>query len=356
MNPSQSDEATGQEIYEYKRVSGETWKEVGEHFGMTLAGARGRARRYQLKQGLESPGGPANQYNNGDMIIVGGMDTEPFEPSEETWARALSIEGRQAQRREWRNSRRVIFEEGPVALIAVADLHLGGRGVSYSALDEDLRIISYLANTGVQVAVVLDGDLVDNFIIGRLARLRLNVSPFLAIEEWGLVDYALERLAPYLIGSVAGNHDNWSFAVSGIDVLRQRHQSLTPGILYDPNELSFVLQVGECEVGVTARHDWRGHSMFNPSHGIEHKHHTRGRQFDIAIGAHKHRGGLAREIDNGAQVGHALVCGSYKKEDEHALKVGFPPPLPTAAVCSVVDEDGLVFCTSNLYSLTKLLS
>ena len=68
-------------------------------------------------------------------------------------------------------------------------------------------------------------------------------------------------MTPHLVGSVAGNHDNWSWALSGIDLLRERHRRISSNILYDPLELAFVLQVGSFEARVMCRHDWRGHSQ-----------------------------------------------------------------------------------------------
>lgn len=126
--------------------------------------------------------------------------------------------------------------------------------------------------------------------------------------------------------------------------------------MYDPIELAFVLQVGDFEAKVMCRHDWRGHSMYNPTHGIEHAHHTLGREFDVAVGAHTHRGGLAREFANGKDTpGYALICGTYKKEDTHAMIVGYPPPLKTSSVAIVANEDGIAFGTSNLEQLINFV-
>lgn len=350
-----TDDDLGKRIYEHKRDTDATWKETAAHFDeilphmtLTPGKARHKARWYYENAGLPAP-------KRAKAQIRGGMDDMPERDPAELWERAERMEQRREQVRNVKLNRRVTFADGPVVLVVMADLHLGGEGVSYSSIKKDIWLLNELHDGGVNVAVLLCGDLLDNFIVGRLKNLRMNVSPFLAIEEWGLVDYALERLAPYIIGSVAGNHDNWSYALVGVDLLAQRHRELTPGILYDPHELAFVLQVGGYECRVAARHKWKGHSKYNPTHGLEDHHWTRGRDFDIAIAAHTHRGGLAREFDNGGTVGHALVAGSYKKDDAYAMERGFPPPLDTSAVCTVVGDDGILFSTSNLYSLPRLL-
>ena len=337
---------SGRTIYEYKLATGATWPEVADHFGGSADGIRRKARTYYEKHGLAPPG---------KVNVVGGMNGVPREAPPDIWERAVAVSESQQATQDYKQTASVIFEDGPAVLVFMADLHLGSSGVNYSEIDNDIRTINHLADNGVNVGVFLVGDMLDNMIIGKLKNLRLNNSPFLAIEEWGLVDYALERLAPHLLGSVAGNHDNWSYALAGVDPLRERHRQLTPGILYDMNELSFTLQVAGFQCQVMLRHAWRGNSMYNPTHAIDSAHNRRGRAFDIAVGAHTHRGGLAREFDNGGCVGHALICGSYKKHDTYAMRLGFPPPLNTSAVAVVVDGDGVLFSTSNLGALPRLL-
>lgn len=343
---------TGADLYQFKIDNPNmSWSQVAEHFNTTRGSARSKARVYYTNNNLPPPGGPATAN---ERQIIGAFDEEPRHNSKQLWDRALAMQARQEKTYEYRANRRVIYDAGPVALVAMGDLHLGGAGVDYRALDADLLVLDELQRRDIEVAVLLMGDLLDNFIVGRLRDMRVNVSPYLVVEEWGLVDYALERLAPFIVGSVAGNHDNWSWALSGIDLLRERHQALTPGILYDQHELAFVLQVGGYECRVIARHDWRGHSMYNPTHGIDSRQHTNGREFDIAIGAHTHRGALARETDLGGAVGDALLCGSYKKVDGYAMQKGFPPPLDRTAVAAVIDEDGILFSTSRLDGLLRV--
>ncbi len=337
---------TGEKIYNQKIKTGETWPALAKRLNLNPEQCRKRAREYYENNNLPPPQKAAR--------IIGGFDEEPRQNGKDLWQRAISIQKRQVEKQDKKASRRVIYDDGPVVLVTIADLHLGSMGVNYLSIDSDIRLIQELDKAGINVAVLLVGDLLDGFIIGRLKDLRLHSSPFLAIEEWGLVDYALERLAPFLIGSVAGNHDNWSWSLTGIDLLRQRHRQLTPGILYDPYELQFILQVADQEIHVIARHNWRGRSMYNPTHGMEHKQHSIGRDADVKIGAHTHAGSLCREFNNGDKVGHAIICGSYKEEDTYAIKLGLPPALPTSAAAVVLDEDGIMFSTSNVWSLARL--
>lgn len=331
---------SGRKIYELKRKTKKSWPELAEELGLSSSTLKRRSRKYRDENRLPD--------FSARLEIVHTMDQEPAESGEDLWGRAVAIQRRREKKQAYNQKREIIFDEGPIVLLAMGDLHLGSSGVSYTDIDRDIVAINQIANAGIPVAVILIGDLLDNFIIGRLNQLRMNESPFLAIEEWGLVDYTLQRLRDHLVGSVAGNHDNWSWALAGMDFLRSRHERITPKILYDPYELAFTLRVGKFDCKVMARHHWAGHSKFNPTHGIDDHQRTRGREFDIAMGGHTHRGGLAREFDNGAKVGHALLCGSYKKSDSLGKRLGLPPHLKTSAVATIITADGIECSTSNL--------
>lgn len=341
------EEATGKDIYHRKRSTRHTWAELAEEYGLSETTLRRRVREYRKKNSLP---------DFTTSMLVNAMDEEPEVSGEELWARAISLQKRRERKQEYNANREVIFNKGPAVLVAMGDLHLGNSGVNYSDIDRDIHAIQMIAEAGVPIGVVLIGDLIDNFIIGRLAQLRMTESPFLAIEEWGLVDYTLQRLSPYIVGSVAGNHDNWSWALSGVDLLRERHLAKTPHILYDPYELAFTFRVGKFHCQVMARHSWSGHSKFNPTHGIDDHQRTRGREFDVAIGGHTHRGALAREFDNGASVGYAMLVGSYKKTDTLGKRIGLPPNLPTSSVSLIVTENGIESATSNLEAVANRFS
>ena len=354
MKENQESNPTGKEIYEYKVESGLSWSRVGEHFGVSMDCAKYRGRSYYSQQGLPPPGGPVNGFSG--ARIIGSLQDEPKEDPEDLWKRAEALQLRHNKTIEYKASRKVLYDNGPVIIVWMGDLHLGSIGTDYIGLGSDITLIESLAEKGYQVGVVLLGDMLDNFIIGRLESLRKTQSVFTVIEEWGLVEYAIERLAPFLIAAGSGNHDNWSIALSGIDHLRERHLSLTPGILYDTHELSFGIQIGSNETRVMCRHKWKGSSMFNPTHGIEHKHHTMGKVFDIGVGGHTHRGGLAREMENGVRgVGHAIIVGTYKRTDPFASQIGFSPPLANASVATVIFGDGTLISTSSLSGLSQIL-
>lgn len=273
-----------------------------------------------------------------------GLDEEAI------WQRALrrsAVARQNAARR-----RQVSFPSGPAALVFLADLHLGSDGVDYAVIDRDIDLI--LETPGMYVCLV--GDLLDNFIVGRLKDIRLNGAPFLISEEWVLVKCVLTRLAPRIIASVAGNHDLWTFGLSGIDYLKEVHDALTPHILYDQLDLRFTLKVGASEKVVRLRHHWHSRSQYNDTHGIEKAaKFDKGRGFDVGVGAHTHVSSLVREFNNGGRTGIAVQLGSYKVRDAYASRLGLPQANNRAAAAVVFDELGRMWGSSDLQLVSDYL-
>lgn len=93
----------------------------------------------------------------------------------------------------------------------MADTHLGGVGVDYEAIDRDIDLV--LATPGAYIIAV--GDLLDNFIIGKLLALQMH-TPFTINSKWAL----MQRCSGAWPSSpaVGGNHDNWTRLLAGIDL------------------------------------------------------------------------------------------------------------------------------------------
>ncbi len=263
---------------------------------------------------------------------------------EEVWARAVALSRRRLDRAG--QIGRLTFNYGPIALVFMADLHLGSDGTDYERIEREIDIID---NTPGMYAVGV-GDWLDNFIVGKLTMIRIDGTPFRVSEEWALVRHALRRLAPKLVASVAGNHDNWTHAVAGIDYLREVHQEIVGRhILYGHDELCFEVLVGDALFPIKARHKWRGNSALNPTQGIERDAKMDGSYFfKVGVGAHTHASGVAREFNNRGQTALACLCGAYKREDDYAIASGFPRPNDGTAVAVILNDDGTMFGTSSL--------
>ena len=66
-----------------------------------------------------------------------------------------------------------------------------------------------------------------------------------------------------LIAVVSGNHDNWTFSMSGIDIVKRLLKKTK--VLYDRDEIRTIISVGNQEWEFCIRHKWLGSSIYNPT-------------------------------------------------------------------------------------------
>jgi hypothetical protein len=330
--------------------AGITWDEIGIVYGCTGNSARKRHKRWKRKKKADTPAPLPPPL----PTITGHTAKDEVTIDEgAVWAQAIELANRhkESQGKEDRIGR-LEWETGPVAIVTMADLHLGSYGTDYEWLDRDISLI--LGTPGMYV--VLNGDLIDGFIIGRLQELRKSEAPFTIGDEWALVRRVLRRLAPRLVASCSGNHDLWTVATSGIDYLADVHSQLNAGILYHKYDLRFDVRVGKTVVKWRVRHAWPGHSQYNPVHGItKQSKFDKGVEFDVGVGAHTHASGLFQEFNNGGKTGYAILCGSYKLHDRYKEARGFPDPNDATAVTTIIHEDGFIHGSSDLEGCCNLM-
>jgi hypothetical protein len=317
-----------EQIYHERRKLEEqeqrSWQEIYDQFPHI---PRNQVRKIYYRESRKRSD-PALAVPIPSVKVVGVAPEEPEIDEEEVWSRAVNKSRRRRQREEKRNGQSISFSHGPICLVWMADTHLGNTGVDYDRLTEDVDTI--VSTPGMYVCVL--GDLLDNFIMGRLKDIRLGAE-FSISEEWVLARRVLRRLAPKLLLSVSGNHDLWTYALTGIDYLRDVHALLNPGIVYAKYDTTVALSVGDRSYTMRARHKWKGYSQYNDTHGIEWAaKFDKGRHFDIGIGAHIHKGALYRQFVNGGVTGHAIMCGSYKVYDDYPEMIGLPEANEAAAV------------------------
>jgi hypothetical protein len=110
------------------------------------------------------------------------------------------------------------------------------------------------------------------------------------------------------------------------------------GALYQPSSARLKLQFPNGrEVIVNARHDFAGHSQYNPAHGVA-KALMFGVRDHIAVAGHRHVSGygIIKDPDTG-RVCHALQVASYKLLDRYALEKGFRDQRISPAAFTVID-------------------
>ena len=243
----------------------------------------------------------------------------------------------------------ITFSRGPVALAFVSDLHLGAMGTDITRVIAEARQI--VATPGMWL--VLAGDLLDNFVAQKLMHARHNSNVAIE-EEWELVRHYLEIVAPKLLVSVNGNHERFTYTLSGIDYFAKILEQVAPKAIYDSDDALFTLKVNRTEYPIRVRHTWQGSSIWNITHQIE-----RAAKFDgnfvCGVGGHTHASGVTRQFNISGRTGMAVLCGSYKAFDLYAKQRGFPKANEATAATVVFHENGAMVGINDLGVACKLM-
>ena len=211
--------------------------------------------------------------------------------------------------------------EGPIGILHFGDPHLDDDGCDISAIEHHSDLTR--STPGLFGANV--GDTTNNWV-GRLAHLysQQNCSRPRAIKlaEW----FVRRTNMLYMIG---GNHDAWSGDDDPMIWIAQKAKAI-----YQPSQVRMQLAfpAGDPLV-INARHDFKGHSQYNPAHGPM-KALLQGIRDDIAIAGHRHESAYSvlKDPDTG-RIGHAIKVASYKYFDRYALDGGFKDQ--TLSPCAV---------------------
>lgn len=202
--------------------------------------------------------------------------------------------------------------DGPIAVSFFGDPHVDDPGTNIAQLERHLETVK--ATEGMYGGNV--GDSSNNWV-GRLAHL-YSEQQVTQSEAWRLVEWLVTW--PIWLFLIAGNHDVWSGARDPIQwMLRNRratyHQHGARIALRFPN--------GN-EVRINCRHDFAGHSMWNPAHGPM-KAAQGGWNDHIMVCGHKHISGYGIIKDAGSGlIAHCLRVAGYKQIDQYAAKLGLP--------------------------------
>ena len=214
---------------------------------------------------------------------------------------------------------------GPIGIWHFGDPHVDDDGTDLAQLQEHARIIRDTpALFGANV-----GDTTNNWT-GRLAHLWAQQSTS-AAQAWKLAEWFLKSVDwLYLIG---GNHDAWSGAG---DPIRWIQRGASAPYMSSECRLELRFPNGR-KCRINARHDFAGHSQWNPTHGPA-KALMMGVRDHIAIAGHKHVSGHAvvKDPDSGI-TSHAFRVASYKIYDRYAREHGFRDQHISPGVFTVID-------------------
>ena len=202
--------------------------------------------------------------------------------------------------------------DGPIGIAHFGDPHVDDDGTNIHLLEQHVDIVN--RTTGLFAANV--GDYRNNWI-GRLARLYgeqgTNAAEALVLAEW------LIRKTDWLY-LVGGNHDAWSGADDPIAWIAQQTNAL-----HEPHaaRLELLFPNGR-KIRINARHDFKGHSMWNTAHGPAKAAQLGWRDHILTCG-HLHTSGyqVLKDPSSGL-ITHAIRTASYKLHDRYAVEKGLP--------------------------------
>lgn len=205
-----------------------------------------------------------------------------------------------------------ILIDGPIGIAHFGDPHVDDDGTNIDLLERHVEIVN---KTQAMFAANV-GDYRNNWI-GRLARLygeqSTSAPEALALAEWLIkkTDWL------YLVG---GNHDAWSGADDPIAWIAQQTSAL-----HEPHAARLELQFPNGrKIRVNARHDFKGHSMWNTAHGPAKAAQLGWRDHILTCG-HLHTSGyqVLKDPSSGL-ITHAIRAASYKLHDRYAVEKGLP--------------------------------
>ncbi len=225
---------------------------------------------------------------------------------------------------------------GPIGVLFFGDPHVDDDGTDLGLLLKHAALVR--ETEGLFGANV--GDSTNNWI-GRLARLYAQQSTT-AAEAWALCEHFIHAVRDWLF-ILSGNHDAWSGAGDPLSwICRQG------GNLYETNVRMRIDFPNGAEVFVNARHDFSGHSMWNPAHGVG-RAVQQGMWDDLAIAGHRHVSGyMVLKAPTDGRICHAVQVASYKTYDRYAKEKGFRDQLVSPAVVVIIDPDKPIGSPSRL--------
>lgn len=228
--------------------------------------------------------------------------------------------------------------KGPVGIIHYGDPHIDDDGTDIASLERHALLVR--DTEGLYAGNV--GDTTNNWV-GRLAKL-YGEQGTTARVAWKLAEWWMELQAGKWLYVVGGNHDAWSGAGDPLNWISRQVEAL-----YQSSEARLGLQLPGLRrtITVNVRHDFAGHSQWNPAHGVG-KSVQLGTWDEISICGHKHVSGyMVLKSPTDGRVCHAIQVASYKIYDRYARERGFRDQAISPAVVTIINpqartEAGLI--------------
>lgn len=216
--------------------------------------------------------------------------------------------------------------DGPIGIVHFGDPHVDDDGTDIGLIERHVGIVN--RTDGLFAANLGDSA---NFWVGRLARLYGEQSTSEA-EAWVLVEWFISSLHwLYLVG---GNHDVWNGVGDPLKWIARQSGNI---IDYHGVRLNLAFP-NRKSVRINARHDFVGHSGWNPGHGPMKAVQMGWRDHVLTCG-HKHVSFVAGPLKDPASglLSWAIRCAGYKTYDRYAEEKGLPDQNAFAACVTIID-------------------
>ena len=203
-----------------------------------------------------------------------------------------------------------------ILLVPLADWHIGARYVNYNQLLEDIEFIAGTPN----VYAGLCGDYCDNYNTSAYKAGQIEQS--LPIQnQKAHVETMIKKLEGKLLWFINGCHDEWSYISDGFELAQFLAHKSQQGYYMGHNGI-VRLTVGDVPYKLFVTHNTFRNSAINDGHGLKWvcREHL---GFDIGIKAHNHKPHTEEFILRGRRR-YLVSCGTYKGQDRHGSKKGFP--------------------------------
>jgi hypothetical protein len=304
--------ATTEEILAAHQRHGGSTIAIAREFGMSPRSVQLRLRRLGIQAENPEGGAPKRLFPKAapQEFTVADLPDDDIDVEQLVEHRIRQFERKKARHDATRLIPVKVRIDGPIGLLMFGDPHVDDDGTDLETLRKHSDLTQLEAVWGCNI-----GDS-QNLWTGRLARLYAEQSTS-ASQAWKLVEWFINRTRwLWLIG---GNHDLWAGAGDPLKwICRQK------GVPYQSSEIRIALHFPNGrQVLVNARHDFAGHSQWNPAHGVM-KAATMGVRDHLLVSGHKHVSGygVLRDPDTGRAC-HAVQIASYKLLDRYAQEKGF---------------------------------
>lgn len=206
-------------------------------------------------------------------------------------------------------------DDQPIGISFFGDPHIDDDGCNIALLEKHMALCEQDGMYGVNI-----GDVTNNWV-GRLEKLHNKQSITLS-QTYKLTEWFMGK--DIWLAHVLGNHDHWNNGKYLLKSLMKKGGSKVQGgtkILEDDVKLNMVFPNGN-NASVYARHNFKGHSQWNPAHAVA-KAAKFGNNFDVLVNGHTHVSGYQVVKSPLGKISHCVQLSAYKKFDSFAKEKGF---------------------------------